>query len=313
MLATHGSVAKLTPIAGRSRASGTATGYWSTLITGIAAADAQRPRRDRRVSAMRALAADLADHHVILDGEVVALDESSGVPSFGEMQNRARSTRVEFWAFDILHLDGRSLLQAKYWDRREIAGNSRQGRGQIIVPSCCSATEPRRSCTLESTRFEGVVARKWDSGSVRAAVGVVDQGQALERTQEIVIGGWRAGEGGRSSGIGALVIGVPGDDGLDFAGRVGTGFTEKELPGSRTRSTPLDTKESPFNTRLTGRRCQRRHLRAPGDWWERSGSANGPVMAGCGNRVGGGCGRTSRRTRWCGSRAAARSTVGESF
>ncbi len=32
------------------------------------------------------MAADLADHHVVLDGEVVALDES-GVPSFGEMQN----------------------------------------------------------------------------------------------------------------------------------------------------------------------------------------------------------------------------------
>ena len=38
---------------------------------------------------------------MILDGEAVALD-AAGVPSFGEMQNRARSTRVEYWAFDIL-------------------------------------------------------------------------------------------------------------------------------------------------------------------------------------------------------------------
>ena len=76
-----------------------------------------RSRSGRDVTAeypqFEALAADLADHHVILDGEVVALDES-GVPSFGEMQNRARSTRIEFWAFDILYLDGRSLLRAKY-------------------------------------------------------------------------------------------------------------------------------------------------------------------------------------------------------
>ena len=103
---------------GHSRASGTATGCWWTPTT---ASSTLRSRRGRDVTGeypqFEALAADLADHHVILDGEAVALDES-GVPSFGEMQNRARSTRVEFWAFDILHLDGRSLLRAKYSDRR---------------------------------------------------------------------------------------------------------------------------------------------------------------------------------------------------
>src|SRR4029078_8914342 len=82
---------------------------------------------------LRALAADLADHHVILDGEAVALDES-GVPSFGEMQNRARSTRVEDWAFDILQLDGRSLLRAKYSDRRRILEALADGGG-LIVPA----------------------------------------------------------------------------------------------------------------------------------------------------------------------------------
>ena len=90
-----------------------------------------RSRRGRDVTGeypqFEALAADLADHHVILDGEAVALDES-GVPSFGEMQNRARSTRVEFWAFDILHLDGRSLLRAKYSDRQANAGGAGRGR-----------------------------------------------------------------------------------------------------------------------------------------------------------------------------------------
>ena len=90
-----------------------------------------RSRRGRDVTdeypQFEALAADLADHHVILDGEAVALDES-GVPSFSEMQNRARSTRVEYWAFDILHLDGRSLLRAKYSDRRRLLEALGRGR-----------------------------------------------------------------------------------------------------------------------------------------------------------------------------------------
>jgi bifunctional non-homologous end joining protein LigD len=67
----------------------------------------------------------------------------------------------------------------------------------------------------------------------------------------VVIGGWRAGEGGRTSGIGALMIGVPEGDGLAFAGRVGTGFTDKDLAALKKTLAPLRTDESPFNTRLS--------------------------------------------------------------
>ncbi len=74
-------------------------------------------------------------------------------------------------------------------------------------------------------------------------------------TQEVVIGGWRRGEGGRSSGIGALMLGIPDSDdpagGLQFVGRVGTGFTEKELTKLKGVLEPLETDESPFNARLS--------------------------------------------------------------
>ena len=49
----------------------------------------------------------------------MALDPD-GVPNLTEMQNRARATRIEFWAFDVLYLDGRTLLRAKYRDRRRV-------------------------------------------------------------------------------------------------------------------------------------------------------------------------------------------------
>src|ERR1700755_2958449 len=103
-----------------------------------------RSRRGRDVTheypQFEALAADLADHHVILDGEAVALD-ASGVPSFGEMQNRARSTRVEYWAFDILYLDGRSLLRAKSSDRRRLLEALAEGGG-LIVPDTLPGDGP---------------------------------------------------------------------------------------------------------------------------------------------------------------------------
>ena len=55
---------------------------------------------------------------------------------------------------------------------------------------------------------------------------------------------------GGTSGIGALLLGIASEGGLQFAGRVGTGFTEKELTKLKHILKPLHTDESPFNTRL---------------------------------------------------------------
>ncbi len=212
-----------------------------------------RSRRGRDVTdeypQLQALAADLADHHVILDGEAVALDES-GVPSFGEMQNRARSTRLEYWAFDILYLDGRSLLRAKYSDRRRLLEALADGGG-LIVPDLLPGDGPEALEYARKQRWEGVVAKKRDATyqpGRRSSSWIKDK---IWNTQEVVIGGWRQGEGGRSSGIGALMLGIPADGGLQFVGRVGTGFTEKELTKLKGVLKPLETDESPFNKRLS--------------------------------------------------------------
>ena len=251
MLATHGSVAKL-------RASQWAfEGKWDgyrLLVDADHGTLSLRSRSGRDVTReypqLEALAADLADHHVVLDGEVVALDET-GVPRFGEMQNRARSTRVEFWAFDVLSLDGRSLLRAKYSDRRRVLEALAAGGG-LIVPNQLPGDGPEALEYSRDHRWEGVVAKKRDSTyqpGRRSSSWIKDK---LWLTQEVIIGGWRAGEGGRTSGIGALLVGVPDDDGLSFAGRVGTGFTDKDLAKLKKTLAPLHTDESPFTSRLTG-------------------------------------------------------------
>jgi bifunctional non-homologous end joining protein LigD len=255
MLATHGSVEKLSSIVWAFE--GKWDGY-RLLVDADHGKLELRSRSGRDVTAeypqLEALAADLADHHVILDGEVVALDES-GVPSFEEMQNRARSSRVEFWAFDILALDGRSLLRAKYSDRRKILEALAQGGG-LIVPEQLPGDGRTALEYARERRWEGVVAKKRDSTyqpGRRSQSWIKDK---LWRTQEVVIGGWRAGEGGRTSGIGALLVGVPDSDdaagGLLFAGRVGTGFTDKMLGDLKKTLAPLRTDESPFAARLTG-------------------------------------------------------------
>lgn len=251
MLATHGSVSRL------SRVVWAFEGKWDgyrLLVDADHGALKLHSRSGRDVTGeypqLKALAADLAEHHVTLDGEVVALDEA-GVPNFGLMQNRATSTRIEFWAFDILQLDGRSLLRAKYSDRRKLLETLAAGGG-LIVPAQLDGNGAEALELARAQRWEGVVAKKRDSTyqpGRRSQSWIKDK---LWLTQEVVIGGWRAGEGGRSSGIGALLIGVPGQDGLQFAGRVGTGFTEKDLAALKKTLAPLHTDESPFTTRLSG-------------------------------------------------------------
>ena len=197
---------------------------------------------------LQSLADSLADHHVILDGEVVALDEH-GVPNFTEMQNRARATRIEFWAFDILSLDGQSLLRVKYRDRRRLLETFSAGT-TLIVPKLLDGNGSQALDFSRKCKWEGVVAKKWDSTyqpGQRSSSWIKDKNW---NTQEVVIGGWRRGEGGRSSGIGALLCGIPDGGALRFIGRVGTGFTEKDLAGLKATLAPLHTDESPFRPAL---------------------------------------------------------------
>jgi bifunctional non-homologous end joining protein LigD len=251
MLATHGSVDRLTRVVWAFE------GKWDGYRLIVDADHGElrlHSRSGRDVTAdfpqLASLAADLADHHVVLDGEIVALDRA-GVPNFGLMQNRAAGANIEFWAFDVLSLDGRSLLRAKYSDRRRILEALADGGG-LIVPEQLPGDGPEALEYARAHRWEGVVAKKRDSTyqpGRRSSSWLKDK---LWLTQEVVIGGWRAGEGGRTSGIGALLVGVPEGDGLAFAGRVGTGFTDRDLANLKKTLAPLQTDRSPFNARLSG-------------------------------------------------------------
>ena len=282
---------------GRSRASGTATGCWSTPTTARCgcgrAAAAMSPRN---IPQLRSLAADLADHHVVLDGEVVALDES-GVPSFNEMQNRARATRIEFWAFDLLYLDGRSLLRARYRDRRQAAGNP--GRRRQSDRSRSAARRRRAGARLlAQARWEGVIAKKRDSTyqpGRRSASWIKDK---YWNTQEVVIGGWRAGEGGRTSGIGSLLMGIPGDGRTAFR-RAGRHRVHRTRPGQAEEDAGAAAhRRIPFRRSASRPRRQGRDVRASRCWSEKSATANGPRMTGCANPVGAGCDPTRNQVRW---------------
>jgi bifunctional non-homologous end joining protein LigD len=200
----------------------------------------------------------------VLDGEVVALNKR-GRPDFGRLQLRMKLTRapevaaaraltpVQFLIFDVLEakLDGRtrSLVKEPYLTRREILARllaNAPAAGPIQVPP---AFDGDLDAAFDSSRelgLEGVMAKRRDSTYLPGKRSPSWVKVKHHRTQEVVIGGWRPGKGRRANGVGSLLLGVPGTDGLHYVGRVGSGFGDRDLDELLHRLTPLARSTTPF-------------------------------------------------------------------
>ncbi|WP_296377712.1 MULTISPECIES: non-homologous end-joining DNA ligase [unclassified Pseudonocardia] len=195
---------------------------------------------------------------VVLDGELVALD-AAGRPDFGLLQQRMhvrapgpelRAVAVSFSVFDVLELDGRSLLRETYDVRREVLrGLGLDGLAGVSVPP--SFTDLPAVQLLEVARehrLEGVVAKRRASRYEPGRRSPSWTKTALISTQEVVIGGWTVGAGRRAGTLGALLLGARDVAGrLRYLGNVGTGFTEAALRDLLVRLGPLHTSRSPFD------------------------------------------------------------------
>jgi bifunctional non-homologous end joining protein LigD len=214
-----------------------------------------------RYPEIRGLLRQLGMREAVLDGEIVAFD-GSGKPSFERLQRRMHvtsagairrleaSTPVVYAIFDLLYLDGRALIGSPYEERREqlellgLKGPAWQ------VPK---AHRGGGTSLFEATRergLEGLIAKRFGScyepGRRSGAWLKIKHRQS----QELVIGGWLPGEGRRTDRIGALLLGYHEDGELVFAGRVGTGFTERTLDELARRLAPVRTHSSPFRRGL---------------------------------------------------------------
>ena len=197
----------------------------------------------------------------VLDGEIVALDKKSR-PSFGLLQKRMGLTKkadvakavkdipVHLMLFDVLEVDGESQRKEPYDDRREkladIVGD--RSRGKVQAPPAFDGDFDAALKSSKDLGLEGVVAKKRESAYVtdRRSKAWIKVKHSL--MQEVVIGGWRPGKGRRSRSIGSLLMGIPRDDGtLDYVGRVGTGFGDKEIDAVAARIKKMARRTSPFD------------------------------------------------------------------
>ncbi|WJM17040.1 ATP-dependent DNA ligase [Microbacterium arborescens] len=200
----------------------------------------------------------LGDTPLVLDGEIVALDES-GRPSFPLLQNRMHLTKArdiarerdrtpaDFFVFDLLQHGDRDVTALPLRERRRLLESAvRDAKPPLTVPPVTDDLDAALA-TARELDLEGAVVK---DPSSRYRVGVRSDEWLkvkLTRTQDVVVGAIRPGKGSRRGGIGSLLLGIPDDDGsLQYAGRVGSGFSDAELARLTAALDPLRTDENPF-------------------------------------------------------------------
>jgi bifunctional non-homologous end joining protein LigD len=216
-----------------------------------------------RYPELRGLGVALGPRDAVLDGEIVALDES-GRPSFELLQRRMHvespnvirrlsgEVPAVYMVFDVLWLDGHSMMSAPYRDRRarlqelDLTGASWQAPPHEVGDGAATRE------VSERFGLEGVVAKRLDS--------IYEPGRRSRQwlklkyttRQEFVVGGWLPGERGRSGTVGSLLVGYYEGEGdareLRYAARVGSGLRGADLEYLDRTLAGLARPTSPFAT-----------------------------------------------------------------
>ena len=177
---------------------------------------------NRRYPAVAEALAGLPDETMI-DGEVVALDDS-GRPSFNALQNAGSAeVQILYYVFDVLMVAGRDLMSKPLALRRTILREKILPRLKDPVRECpqLDASLSDVIAAVREQGLEGVVAKNLNSTYESGRRSGAWQKMRINKGQEFVIGGYTIG----GNYFDALIFGFYEKDELLYAGRTRNGFT----------------------------------------------------------------------------------------
>jgi bifunctional non-homologous end joining protein LigD len=191
---------------------------------------------------------DIPATTAILDGEVVVLADN-GTTSFADLQaafQEGAHKPLTYFAFDLLHLNGHNLRALRLIDRKALLAQLVENTGDILRVSEHVATDSaavfQKACELHA---EGIVSKRAASQYRSGRSGDWLKMKCVHE-QEFVIGGFTAPSNG-IHGVGALLLGYYNDGLFIYAGRTGTGFTQKTHRILRDRLEKLRQSATPFD------------------------------------------------------------------
>jgi bifunctional non-homologous end joining protein LigD len=200
-----------------------------------------------RMKTIAALVGELPVERVILDGEVVVLAEN-GTTSFADLQaafQEGVKKPLSYFAFDLLHLNGHNLRGLPLIERKGLLATLLEGDGEFLRFSEHLESDGRvifeKACEMH---VEGIVSKRTASRYSSGRGGSWLKVKCVHE-QEFVIGGFTLPSNG-THGVGALLLGYYDGGKLIYAGRTGTGFTQKTHRVLRNQLEELREKENPF-------------------------------------------------------------------
>jgi bifunctional non-homologous end joining protein LigD len=210
------------------------------------------------------LAASVNAQTAILDAELVVFDDD-GRPSFELVQRSGVGSKREavLHFFDVLSVDGADTIGLPYLDRRQLLDALVEPDANWLVPAHRIGDGGALLEATAASQMEGVIAKRTDS-VYRPGTRAKDWIKIKNRViVDLVVGGYTDGAGNRSSTFGALLLGQPDSDGLQFAGGVGTGFDRETLKTITAQLRSIETEECPFTKLLPAKHRRSTHWVEP--------------------------------------------------
>ena len=185
---------------------------------------------------------------LLLDGELVALD-AKGVSRFQLLQRRgaAGASPTRYAVFDLLELEGRTLIRRPLGERRSALERLIGLRADPFFVSR-RLVRDGKAAYREAKRlgWEGIIAKDEGSPYEPGTRSRYWRKVKVRKESEFVIGGFTAPQGGRQH-LGALLVGLYDGRRLRFVGKVGTGFTQQTLDMLAAKLDRLRTGRPPFD------------------------------------------------------------------
>ena len=189
------------------------------------------------------LAGGVHARSAVLDGELAVLDDE-GRPRFDLMQRHERPAVL--FMFDVLRVEEHDTIALPYEDRRRVLEQLVEPGDHWAVPSYRVGGGAELLEATGEQGLEGIMAKRLGSTYVPGKRSPNWRKIKHRRRLEVVIGGFTRGEGNRVGSFGSLLVGLPTDDGLVFAGGVGTGFDQRRLEELSGLLRSIATDECPF-------------------------------------------------------------------
>lgn len=183
---------------------------------------------------------------VLIDGEIVTAGRD-GNPSFSALQQALKDGRQDFtlFAFDLLARDGRDLTSLSNIDRKTQLSALLPDEGIVRVAAHVVGAGEKLFEAMCRAGQEGIISKRADARyagrRTRAWVKV-----KCTRRQEFVIVGWLP-SAARGRPFKSLLLAQHGDDGLVYAGKVGTGFDGRMMETIAAAMAPLSRKSAPVD------------------------------------------------------------------